>query len=1064
MQVIKADNIDAAAEGILDQLSGSRVIYFDGWDGLGASAVLRAVAQRLTAASAHAFTPPLQFDQIIQIDCSKWESRRALQRVVAEQLELPPPVMGMLDRQDDEDDFNGVAQGSRVEVLQVREAMYERIQKLNHRFLVIFHNGSGEEIDLATFCGFPLSGYSRNTVLWTFQGRFRLYPRNKVDTAVVRSAGLLTDLVLSASHHEKDPEELWSYLVHQEAMDLIVSACKKNTCHGPDPSSIIDQPAQVAECFLYMWKLCGMVHHFRTDYDLATHCGSYWICDGIIQQQQQQQQGQLGSDDDGTWRTAYTLQQEMRLDVDYHRYNLRQPLPSHLESCAERMVSMPCWTSPTFLCSYTGTILFFPAGDMGQQFRKLGVLRLSHCTFSFSSPPFHHCHNLKCLWLDRCEDQVTTTHSIGKEEEEEESRRCFQRLWVLDVRYTCCDKILSAQMMDIMTQLRELNVMGAQDWDMGQLRGRMPNIRRLRVTKSTIHCSSQSKNDLFLGMNKMELLEFSGNHITSGMTSLSMAANSKSSTLESIIINDGCVGLEQISFKGCANLKNVSLTGLFEVLFSLDISGTAVKTLDLSAMEVPKLDELIAPGCNKLCAILWPPEGKRRRHLNKLRIDTTGVTVRSSASSLSVKYGSRAPTEYNWYIFVSDSRLLRSLLVFKEYFDYLYAHLEISSPSSRIAVDVAGNKEKSSRVIKSGSGNERLVPASIQNQQQQQQPEIVIDNNASVYAGVADTLKDPVQQEGEGDDGNAPTITQIWPCPRAPKLGPGNCYVYVQDQPVMSRELISTTTVTVPDMICYNANILHLHDSKSITCAPVPQAHPLEGSRWKYLYWCRVERCPSLDCVFTCPRVGSEAAGGSGDVQIFYCLKTLWSSQLPKARCIWNWSRPSSAILHLARQSFEDLAFVHVDFCPRLTHVLPLSKRLILKSWSLRSLKTLEIVWCGDLRAVFPLQTDDVEYKHHQELQQQTTVVFPGLERVHLHELPRLQGICGCTRIYAPRLENIKIKGCWSLRRLPAVSASDKNKVECECEKEWWDRLMWDSTDAKHLYSPTHPRKDKRWR
>jgi hypothetical protein len=44
---------------------------------------------------------------------------------------------------------------------------------------VIFHNGSNEEIDLANF-GFPLSQYLDNKVLWTFQGRFRLYPRNKV--------------------------------------------------------------------------------------------------------------------------------------------------------------------------------------------------------------------------------------------------------------------------------------------------------------------------------------------------------------------------------------------------------------------------------------------------------------------------------------------------------------------------------------------------------------------------------------------------------------------------------------------------------------------------------------------------------------------------------------------------------------------------------------------------------------------------------------------------------------------------------------------------------------------
>jgi hypothetical protein len=47
------------------------------------------------------------------IDCSKWESRRSLQRAVAEQLELPDEVMKMFGSQDEVDDFRGVAHGYR---------------------------------------------------------------------------------------------------------------------------------------------------------------------------------------------------------------------------------------------------------------------------------------------------------------------------------------------------------------------------------------------------------------------------------------------------------------------------------------------------------------------------------------------------------------------------------------------------------------------------------------------------------------------------------------------------------------------------------------------------------------------------------------------------------------------------------------------------------------------------------------------------------------------------------------------------------------------------------------
>ena len=54
-------------------------------------------------------------------------------------------------------------------------------------------------------------------------------------------------------------------------------------------------------------------------------------------------------------------------------------------------------------------------------------------------------------------------------------------------------------------------------------------------------------------------------------------------------------------------------------------------------------------------------------------------------------------------------------------------------------------------------------------------------------------------------------------------------------------------------------------------------------------------------------------------------------------------------------------------------------------------------------------------------------------------------------------LETVKIRGCWSLTRLPDVSGSSK-AVECDCEKEWWDRLVWDGDSRASHYKPTHPR------
>jgi len=245
-----------------------------------------------------------------------------------------------------------------------------------------------------------------------------------------------------------------------------------------------------------------------------------------------------------------------------------------------------------------------------------------------------------------------------------------------------------------MTQLRELNVMGAQDWDIGQLQGQLPNIRKLRVTKSTVRCSGNSEEDLFQGMKKMELLDFSGNSTKFSKIS------TNNSCLETVIIIDGCVRIQKFSFRGCARLKNLLLSGLFEYLCTLDLSGTAVKTLDLSAMTARSLDELILDNCDKLCAILWPPEDKRRSYLKKLHINTTqsgstsrsgegkskaGSTAATESSSSSwpmvLVHGARAPSQFDWYISIKDARLLRSFVPSVEYyFRNHWVHLEISSP------------------------------------------------------------------------------------------------------------------------------------------------------------------------------------------------------------------------------------------------------------------------------------------------------------------------------------------------------------------------------------------------
>ncbi|KAF8732102.1 hypothetical protein HU200_016063 [Digitaria exilis] len=541
------------------------------------------------------------------------------------------------------------------------------------------------------------------------------------------------------------------------------------------------------------------------------------------------------------------------------------------------------------------------------------VLKLSRCSFDFKSPPFICCHSLRFLWLDHC--QGTQTSTDGGARKEGDVRRCFQRLWVLDVRHTPCDQILSVQMLDLMNQLRELNVIGAEQWDMGQLQGRLPNIRTLRVKESRVICSC-SKNVLFSDMNKLELLDFSGNgysvtnlvtgeklelldfsgnRVISPMRSLSAQ---RVTCLETVIIND-VSGLEQINFRGCSKLKNLLLKWM-PGTGSLDISGTAVKTLDLSTAYIENLDELYLLGCEKLCAILWPPKDEMRKEgLSKLCIDTTqpepnvqlskekaqrdttSTTGTSVLRTTVQQRGSQLIDEFPWYISVRDARLFASLEAICS--DSREMYVEVSSVECPTIAD-GGCKYEG---IKGTGNSEQQAPVNLQHQAE-----------AAIYA--ADILVDYLKLASEGN-GDASGFMSMWPCPDVPGLPKERGYIHIQDR-----------------------------------------------MRTKLL-WPQGEK-------------------GNDTIVV-----------------------------------------------PRLIHVLPF---LVIMSNpnGFGKLKTLEIMWCGDLKEALLFTINTIGGKMWRQ-----------------------------------------IRGCWSLKSLPYIG-SDSKVVECDCEKEWWDRLEWDDSSQASRYNPVHPR------
>jgi hypothetical protein len=224
---------------------------------------------------------------------------------------------------------------------------------------------------------------------------------------------------------------------------------------------------------------------------------------------------------------------------------------------------------------------------------------------------------------------------------------------------------------------------------------------------------------------------------------------------------------------------------------------------------------------------------------------------------------------------------------------------------------------------------------------------------------------------------------------------------------------------------------LHVHDVS--TCS-----NTMPRGSWYSLRWCRVERCPNLHAIFP-PRV--EDYNGT--------LETIWASVLLMAQCVW-----SKGVIDHSSRHFRSLRHLHLRCCPSLQFGLAMGRRP-----SFSNLKTLHIIHCGNLRHIFV--PGDKKYQH-------TSVDFPELTTIHLHDLPALRQICEANEMLAPMLETIKIRGCSNLRRLPSLKGREPGmrRPAVEIEKDVWDGLEWDGVDTGHhssLYeAPVHSRYYKR--
>jgi hypothetical protein len=650
-----ATNVDGAREEILSLVqrnSDNKIIYFHGWDGFGTAAVLKSIHQLVSSTK----YPPSErcFDRTIYIDCSKWKSKRVMQRKIADELKLDHKIMAMFDKQDEEDDFNGVDHGSRGVIRNVA-GMIDQVLR-DSKFMVIFLNGSDEEIVLSTF-GIP--EYRDCIIIWTFKRRFMaMSPRYGKIADKLR----YTDLFLFGQYgyFELSSPQL-SALFWEEATNIVA-------CH---PCIRDINLTMVIDCCLYGLFLYYSLHN-TTRFGWAAHAPNYWIYDGIIQGDRAREisnalHPEISFEcDDSLLDTVcskitpdsgtpflvrrsddeffYLYVERPYRWISINSKNSKSGVISKKEMHEHMLKIVPC-ASSIFLSSGRTESPLILQNALFEQCKNLGVLVLSYCAFSFVSPPFLCCQMLKFLGLDHCTDSNDTKlEGQGCTAE----WACLHSLSVLDNRSTDWDEILSEEKLGLMANLAELNIEGVRCWQYtSQLQKRLPNLERLRITKPV--CQAEFSKDIsnsFMDKTKLELLDLSGNSEMRNLpTSLSMASNLQvlildgCDQLENVVLPnglpsslrsfsfDGCgpapnwtsstdlpsessrpkcpsdadkkdVKTTMIYLQGCTLLENLFLRGLRN-LVELDLSGSAIKILDFENMvvDVPSLKRLFLMGC-----------------------------------------------------------------------------------------------------------------------------------------------------------------------------------------------------------------------------------------------------------------------------------------------------------------------------------------------------------------------------------------------------------------------------------------------------------------------------------
>ncbi|KAM3741664.1 hypothetical protein ACB098_07G013400 [Castanea mollissima] len=139
-----------------------------------------------------------------------------------------------------------------------------------------------------------------------------------------------------------------------------------------------------------------------------------------------------------------------------------------------------------------------------------------------------------------------------------------------------------------------------------------------------------------------------------------------------------------------------------------------------------------------------------------------------------------------------------------------------------------------------------------------------------------------------------------------------------------------------------------------------------------------------------------------------------------------------------------------------------------LKSIEVRSCHQMKyLLSCGDFIQTLP-NLEEIEVTHCENFEElfnyesgqniSPDPMVPKLRILQLENLPKFKTLCRYEETW-PCLEQVVVRGCKGLRRLPFTNQNAGTIKEIKGESEWWDALEWDDDQTKSSLLPFfHPR------